>query len=248
MNLAATKFIKAARCPSTLAPQSFGAWTIKKTDFGGFTQTVLFHQTVKTMHLIHGDVVMEDSPNELRKHLPIWLAAKGRVLVTGLGLGCVVRGLLASPAVEHVIVVEKDRELIRSVGNEFDEKFNPRRRVQLIHDDALTIKLRPEFRCDFAWHDLWIDPAEGNLQKLHMKLFVKFRRHCPRQGAWGFPREFAALMPWRPLGAPNEPRPRERQRRARNAFQPDERVRSQHYAKTRPETRPRTARDHAQFV
>jgi hypothetical protein len=63
------------------------------------------------MHLEQDDgrvyeVVMEDSPRELRRHLPIWMHAHGRVLVTGLGLGCVVRGLLASPHVEYIDVAK----------------------------------------------------------------------------------------------------------------------------------------------
>jgi hypothetical protein len=36
---------------------------------------------------------MNDFPQELKKHLDFVLRARGRVLVTGLGLGCVVRGL-----------------------------------------------------------------------------------------------------------------------------------------------------------
>jgi spermidine synthase len=51
---------------------------------------------------------MEDTLSELRRHTPIFMRAKGRLLVTGLGLG-VVRGLLAKPEVEHIDVVEIDR-------------------------------------------------------------------------------------------------------------------------------------------
>lgn len=34
-----------------------------------------------------GDVIMDDTPREIRKHLPILLHGHGKVLKTGLGLG-----------------------------------------------------------------------------------------------------------------------------------------------------------------
>lgn len=39
-----------------------------------------------------GELVMTDSLDELNTHLDFMLRAHGRVLITGLGLGCVVRG------------------------------------------------------------------------------------------------------------------------------------------------------------
>lgn len=133
------------------------------------------------MHLESGEVVMDDSRLELRRHLPIWLAAHGRVLITGLGLGCVVRGLLACAEVTHIDVIELDREILARVGAEFEG--NPR--VALHHGNALTCKM-PGRRWDFAWHDIW---CEGNgLQVLHVKLIHRYRRRCARQGAWMLPR------------------------------------------------------------
>jgi spermidine synthase len=142
----------------------------------------------KSLHENEGEVVMEDSRHELQKHLAIWLNATGRVLVTGLGLGCVVRGLLASPQVEHITVVELDPQILRIVGHEF--QFNPR--VTLIRGDALTVQLTGQF--DYAWHDLWTDGDE-HLQVLHAKLLARFRDQCRIQGAWNLPRHFKRAMP-----------------------------------------------------
>lgn len=199
-------FLEAARAPTVL-PQTFGLWTIERIEadwlledpafawVGWPTFTVLKRVTEATQHLDAGEVVMEDTLRELSRHLPIWLAAHGRVLVTGLGLGCVVRGLLASPLVEHVDVVEIDSGILRVVGSEFVGI----ERVSLHHGDALTIDLPG--RWDFAWHDLWTD-GEAHLQSLHIQLFIRWHRQCHRQGAWAFPRYLARLLPWRPLGAP----------------------------------------------
>lgn len=153
------------------------------------SQTILSRHTWATMHLDIGDVVMEDSIEELRKHLPIWMESYGRVLVTGLGLGCVVRGLLANPRVIKVTVLEIDRGIIRVVGREFEND----RRVKIIETDALRFQPKRSDHWDFAWHDLWTD-GDTHLQLLHAQLFAKFRKHSKIQGAWGFPRLHKRLI------------------------------------------------------
>lgn len=207
-------YLEAARVPRTILPQEFGLWNIQRLAAGGQIinsseramhvercgwpdYTLLRRVTEATMHTL-GEIVMEDSAFELRKHLPIWMAARGRVLVTGLGLGCVVRGLLAKPNVDEIDVVEIDDGILRVIGPEFAK--NPR--VNLHHGDAMKIELPGSF--DFAWHDLW---KEGDgLHRLHAKLFVKYRRRCGPQGAWAFPRFAARLFSrrgnFRLLGTP----------------------------------------------
>lgn len=132
---------------------------------------------------------MEDSQSELQKHLPIWLRARGRVLVTGLGLGCVVRGLLAKPDVDHITVIEIDRSILRIVGHEFESNT----RVSLVHGDALAFHPNGH-HWDYAWHDLWTD-GEEHLQCLHARLMAKFFHSCDVQGAWEFPR-FRNMPKW----------------------------------------------------
>lgn len=194
------RFISAARVPETVdAPQEFGPWQLTRVTFGqdgvgaaiarhlvGPCQTILRRATEATMHLppTSWEVVMEDSTAELARHLPIWLVARGRILVTGLGLGCVVRGLLASPRVEHVDVIELDADIIRAIGPEFDEEP----RVTIHNGDALTVDLVGAW--DFAWHDIWSDTSAGGepLHKLHIQLFERFLDRAAVQGAWMLPR------------------------------------------------------------
>lgn len=202
-------FLEAARVPRSLEPQEFGLWQIERRRFHNengpsefwrgrwLDYTLLRRWTLASLHQQLGEIVMEDSEGELRRHLPIWLAARGRVLKTGLGLGCVVRGLLANPDVEHVDVVEIDGDICRIIGAEF--AGNPR--VTIHQDDALTWDFGDR-RWDYAWHDLH-SFDDRHLQLMHMDLI---RRFLPavggRQGAWAFPREVARRMPFRPLGAP----------------------------------------------
>ena len=213
-------FIRAGRVPNTVEPAEFGPWTISRVKaeetlplcgdqvimnrkLVGFDDyTILHRSTWATLHLPYGDIVMEDSRRELRKHLPIWMAARGRVLVTGLGLGCVARGLLANDKVEHVTIIEKCPYIVEKIGPEFWR--DPR--VSLYLEDALEWRFELE-RFDFAWHDLWTDQSadEPHLQKLHAQLFIRYRRVARIQGAWAFPRElyrtYARRIPL--IGGPN---------------------------------------------
>lgn len=198
-------YLEAARVPVALEPQTFGPWTIhrhrarteKELNLIGWPwQTRLERPSWATLHLDRGEIVMEDSVLELSKHLPIWLAAKGTVLITGLGLGCVVRGLLASAAVEHIDVVEIDDGIVRVVGPEFAHNA----RVTIHRADALEWD-KDGAKWDYAWHDLWTD-GDDHLQTLHMRLMKRFHGRVKKQGAWAFPRYISKRAPHLFLGAP----------------------------------------------
>jgi hypothetical protein len=162
-------------------------------DVGFDTQTQLRCWDAKSSNYTP-DIVMEDSARELSKHLPILLAARGRVVVTGLGLGCVVRGLLANPAVEHIDVVEIDAGIIKHVWPEFEGT-----RAEIHHFDALKFHVRGK-RWDFAWHDLHV--FGDHLQILHARLIGKYRNVAARQGAWAFPRIASKGLSYQMLGQP----------------------------------------------
>lgn len=195
------EYCLAARVPQSLTPREFGLWTIRRVEsshpfvkeqLGGFdSYTILYRQTPGTLHRPPGDVVMEDSLRELMQHAPIWLAAHGRVLITGLGLGCVVRGLLASPRVEHIDVVEICPDILKYVGPEFAN--NPR--VALHHGDALTYDFGPGVHWDCAWHDLYVDDSAIELHLAHATLLHQYKNRIPKQGAWKLPRPLKRL--WR---------------------------------------------------
>lgn len=186
------QYLEAARCPPSIQPGEFGLWKIERLDLSPTqqkiadafaTQTVLSHWTEETLHKGRGDIVMEDSRPELRKHLPIWMNARGRVLITGLGLGCVVRGLLANPNVERIDVVEIDRQIIDRIWPEFAGND----RATIHHADAMRLRFSRANRWDCAWHDLWTE--DDKLTGMHIKLFAKFMQQCEVQGAWALPRE-----------------------------------------------------------
>lgn len=202
-------YINAARVPDSVPSGQHGPWEIYRQDIhkvvhwtdwrqrqrAGFPSiTVLARMTDATLHTEHGDVVMEDSREEMEKHLPIWMAGRGDVLVSGLGLGCVVRGLLANQRVNRIDVVELDPVILRVVGAEFQGN----KRVRLHHGDALTYPWdwRAGAGWDFAWHDVWTPEGNGvPLHCIHLKLFARYRDRARRQGAWAMPREVKRFIP-----------------------------------------------------
>ena len=200
-------FILAARVPETVAPQSHGRWTIERRRLDGVAaymagtsvQTILHQATEATLHREVGHIVMEDSRVELARHFPFWKAARGRVLVCGLGLGCIARALLAKPEVTHVDVIEIDSWIVQVIGAEFTG--NPR--IRVILGDALTFE--PDQRYDYAWHDICTDDDVG-LQGLHAQLLRRFHDWADHQGAWAFPREIARQLPIRLIGTPRRRR------------------------------------------
>jgi len=201
--MTAKEYISASRVPWGLfgperdfAGDGCRIWTIRQIQIknpityslvGFESMTMLLCYNLKDWSTVNNpECVMEDSRTELSKHLPAIIAAHGNVLVTGLGLGCVVRGLLANSRVDHIDVVEKDSGILKVVGPEFAD--NPR--VTLHHADALKFPVRGK-HWDLAWHDLHV--FGDGLQLLHAKLMKKYRYHADKQGAWDYPREFAKV-------------------------------------------------------
>jgi hypothetical protein len=149
--------------------------------------TFLHRITDDTMYkATPGEVVMEDTPFELRTHLGFVMRARGRVLITGLGLGCVIRGLLANPNVEHVVCIENSPDVLQLVAPHM-----PKDRLSIIEAEALEWTAKNQESFDCAWHDLWTDRGSGepHLDLWHSQLLINCKRFVKQQGAWAFPRE-----------------------------------------------------------
>lgn len=157
---------------------------------GHYTQ--LFRMTGENLHTLYGELVMHDFPDELYTHLDFMLKAHGRVLITGLGLGCVARGCLANPRVRHVVVIERDPHVLELVG-----RYMGHPRLTIIVGDAVEWCKRRPRKFDCAWHDLWSDPDKGepHLQLTHAKLAVALTPHVKMQGAWAMSRAFRRRLP-----------------------------------------------------
>lgn len=207
-----TTEILAAMRADMIQPKSIGFWTVGHLEITPFREQVLAKQhalgkvpgapaagiytflwclTESSLHRATreqpGECVMNDFDYELRKHLEFIYRARGRVLVTGLGLGCVVRGLLAANRVEQIDVVERSPEVIEMCGASVADP-----RVTIHRADAREFD--PPTKYDFAWHDLFSADDEPHLQLVHMQLFNRFKKAVGMQGAWAMPRKHRRLL------------------------------------------------------
>ena len=179
-----------------------GLWTIKKyennpvlnknyknrtkKDLPKGIYTYLYRATIENLHLEHGECVMEDTPKELNTHLNFVLRAKGNILITGLGLGCVVRGLLFKKDVTKITVIERDKSVLSLVA-----PYMPKdERLNIIEADAIEWTKNNTENFDFAWHDVWDDKDndEKPLPLIHSDLMINLLKTVKRQGAWGMTR------------------------------------------------------------
>lgn len=132
----------------------------------------------------NGGLWMSDTPDEINDHLPmIWRAGRvgGRVLVNGLGLGMVVKALLAMENVEHVDVVEIDPDVVALVGPAY---VGDRCTVHLA--DAHEIQWPKGTRWSAAWHDIWQDISTDNAESM-TRLKRKYGRRVDWQACWAQP-------------------------------------------------------------
>lgn len=150
---------------------------------------------------LDGECVMEDSEDELKTHFDFVMNARGKVLVTGLGLGCVTRGLLINPLVEHVTVIEKSSDVLTLVRPSMLALNNPK--LEIIQADALEWTKQNTEVFDYGWHDLWTNRSGGepHLDEWHMELLLNCRYTVKNQGAWAFDERLKALLvkggfPW----------------------------------------------------
>lgn len=103
--------------------------------------------------LLDGAFSMCDAPFVLRNYVPFLESVAGDVLLTGLGLGCLVHGLLARPAVRSVTVLEWDEDVIALAGPAVRHP-----RVRLLRADAFTWTPPPGVAFDAAMLDLDDEP------------------------------------------------------------------------------------------
>lgn len=104
--------------------------------------------------------VMSDTPVELEGHRTAIEKAEGNVLITGLGLGCLVAGLLVKPGVKRIDVVDLDPDVIALTSGYYLDDPRVHLHVGSAADPATV---PPDLFWDYAWHDIWTHIASRNL-------------------------------------------------------------------------------------
>lgn len=114
--------------------------------------------------------VMPIDEHEYKQHIPLWLNARGRVLILGLGIGFCLPNLLYNKKVESITIVEKYPEVI----NLFEvHRPDLAEQVNIICADAMTYK--PKSKFDTIWPDTFGEPVD---------ILVKRYREFLEPGGW----------------------------------------------------------------
>ena len=125
------------------------------------------------------NVVMSDTPDEYADHTEAIERASGRVLINGLGIGMVLKAMLAKPSVTHIDVVEIEADVLSLVAPYYSDP-----RITYHHASAYTIKWPEGFQWDLAWHDIWPTMDSQNLEDM-AHLMRKYEDRVQWQGCWG---------------------------------------------------------------
>ena len=127
------------------------------------------------------ELVMSDTPDEIRDHRGAIYEAKGNVLINGLGLGMMARAVLLKPEVDQVTVIEIDPDVIKLVGKYLISQFPMR--LEIIKGDAFQYMPPKGIRYDMVWHDIFDNITADNLP-LMSKLHRKYGKRTEWQGSW----------------------------------------------------------------
>lgn len=161
----------------TLTERDVGLFNLRLIRDGQYHRIVPPGTYTKLMH--GGAVVMSDTPAESHEHARLWQAARGRVLLNGLGLAFCLAAILRKPEVESVTVIENAAEVIALVGPHIAD-----RRVNIIQADALEWRPPQGIRYNAVWHDIWTNGMNSDDKPEASKLRRIYGRRTDWQSCW----------------------------------------------------------------
>lgn len=124
----------------------------------------------------NGYTIMSNTPAEVNDHIKFIRAAKGKVLIAGLGLGMVLQEVLKKDSVTKVTVVEISKDVINLVAKSYQDP-----RLEIINEDIFNFK--PTEHYDFGWYDIW-DDISGDEYEEMKKLTRKLSRYVSKSDCW----------------------------------------------------------------
>jgi spermidine synthase len=123
-------------------------------------------------------VVMSDTPAEMRDHRMAVYRARASCLINGLGIGMVLKAVLAKPEVTDVTVVELEQDVLDMVAPHYADS-----RVTFVCADAVSYQPPKGKRYGMVWHDIWDNICSDNLPAMK-SLHRKYGRRADWQGSW----------------------------------------------------------------
>ena len=137
---------------------------------------------LKTKDSSFFNIVMSDTPMELRTNSEIICKAEGNVLIGGLGIGAILLLIQEKPEVNSIIVIEKHKEIIEMV-----KPFLPLNNiVKIIEGDLFEWIPKIDNKFDIIYLDIWNNVCSDNLRDMNIlrKRFKKFLNKEKNRNTW----------------------------------------------------------------
>lgn len=165
-----TDTIKAYELCAYLDMSTFKDSYIEKNSLGYFVKDYSY------LTLNENDVTwMSVIPNEIETMKESINAAKGDIVVFGLGLGYFAYMTSIKKEVTSITIIEKDHKIIEIFNKLILPHFEFKNKIKIVESDAFEFCHKLD-KFDYAFVDLWHDTFDG------LELFVKFkqieRKYC----------------------------------------------------------------------
>jgi hypothetical protein len=129
--------------------------------------------------LIDGELYMTDTRAEQMENHRFITAARGDVLVAGLGIGMVIPPLLAKTEVTGITVVEINPDVIALVAPAFRGE-----KLRIVHGDILNWGGRTGERWHTIYFDIWSSLCADDQAEIH-ELYVMYEGNLHLSGWMG---------------------------------------------------------------
>lgn len=149
---------------------------------GGREQAVRVGKYVRLT--VNGTLMMTDTQMEQRTNMDLLHAARGNVLIAGLGIGMVLPPVLQKPEVDTVLVVEKSQDVIDLVGPHLEQRFEDR--LFIFQGDIFTWTPEPSWSFDVIYFDIWPTITADNLSEMEdlRESFEPYLKPKGWMGSW----------------------------------------------------------------
>lgn len=133
---------------------------------------------------IHNHTVMSDTEYEHKTNHGVVSAARGSVLIAGLGLGMVLLPILRKREVRRVVVVEKEPNVIAIVESAIRNAVTTAQgsKLTVIHGDIFEWRPATGTKFTTVYFDIWADQSTDELQTM-ARLHRGFRKYVA-DGGW----------------------------------------------------------------
>jgi len=131
---------------------------------------------LKTKNSLFSNIVMSDTPMELKTNLGVIHNSNGNVLIGGLGIGAILLLIQEKPEVKSIIIVEKYKEIIEMIK----PNLPLNKKVKIIEEDIFEWLPENKSKFDTIYFDIWNNVCSDNLENMK-ELKTRFRKFLNKE-------------------------------------------------------------------